>query len=265
MLLDLDLNNLALIFGGEMNRVKEMLAEGKAAIGAAGFVGDDTGFLAGSGFDFLLFDTQHAPVEIKQLRAPIAGMQGREAIPIVRVGENRADQICYALDQGAKGIIVPMVNNRAEAEDMVRWCKYPFDGVRSSAGVSGEWGEFDSYREYMDAVNEQLLIIPMIETMEALDSIEDILSVDGIDVMLIGPSDLSINLDVPLDYTNVKYQKALDRIASASIDAGVVPGLYFVPPGLEPKKLVERGFRFFTLPWRAWAKEGIKNGLELMK
>ena len=66
MLLDLDLNNLALIFGGEMNRVKEMLAEGKAAIGAAGFVGDDTGFLAGSGFDFLLFDTQHAPVEIKQ-------------------------------------------------------------------------------------------------------------------------------------------------------------------------------------------------------
>ena len=248
-----------------MNRVKEMLAEGKAAIGAAGFVGDDTGFLAGSGFDFLLFDTQHAPVEIKQLRAPIAGMRGREAIPIVRVGENRADQICYALDQGAKGIIVPMVNNRAEAEDMVRWCKYPFDGVRSSAGVSGEWGEFDSYREYMDAVNEQLLIIPMIETMEALDSIEDILSVDGIDVMLIGPSDLSINLDVPLDYTNVNYQKALDRIASASIDAGVVPGLYFVPPGLEPKELVERGFRFFTLPWRAWAKEGIKNGLELMK
>ena len=105
----------------------------------------------------------------------------------------------------------------------------------------------------------------MIETVEALDSIEDILSVAGIDVLLIGPSDLSINLGVPLDYNNPKYQKALDRIAEASIRAGVVPGLYFVPPGLEPSDLVARGFRFFTLPWRGWAKDGIKAGLELMK
>ena len=117
----------------------------------------------------------------------------------------------------------------------------------------------------MDAVNEQLLVVPMIETVEALDAIEEILAVKGIDVLLIGPSDLSINLDVALDYTNSKYQDALDRIAEASINAGVAPGLYFVPPGLEPKELIERGFRFFTLPWRGWAKEGIKAGLELTK
>ena len=84
-------------------------------------------------------------------------------------------------------------------------------------------------------------------------------------MLLIGPSDLSINLDVALDYTNSKYQEALDRIAEASMNGGVVPGLYFVPPGLEPKGLIERGFRFFTLPWRGWAKEGIKAGLELTK
>ena len=248
-----------------MNRVKEILKEGGAVIGSAAFPGDDVAFLADSGFDFLLFDTQHAPVEIKQLGPVIRLMRGREGVPIVRVGENRADQICYALDQGAKGIIVPMVNSAKEAEDMVRWCKYPHEGVRSSAGMSGEWGEFESYRDYMDAVNEQLLVVPMIETVEALDAIEEILGVKGIDVLLIGPSDLSINLDVALDYTNSKYQEALDRIAEASMNAGVVPGLYFVPPGLEPKELIERGFRFFTLPWRGWAKEGIKAGLELTK
>ena len=145
-----------------MNHVKDLLKSGGTAIGAGASVNTDVRFLADSGFDFLLFDTQHAPVEIKQLQPALAAMRGREAIPIVRVGENRADQICYALDLGAKGIVVPMVNTKEEAADMVQWCKYPFDGVRSSAGMRGEWGEFQNYREYMDAVNEQLLIIPMI-------------------------------------------------------------------------------------------------------
>ena len=111
-----------------MNRVKKILRGGGAVIGSAAFPGDDVAFLADSGFDFLLFDTQHAPVEIKQLGAVIRSMRGREGVPIVRVGENRADQICYALDQGAKGIIVPMVNSAKEVEDMVRWCKYPHEG-----------------------------------------------------------------------------------------------------------------------------------------
>ena len=137
-----------------MNTVKDLLQSGKTAIGASASVGTDVGFLADSGYDFLLFDTQHSPVEIKELRPQLQAMRGKNAIPIVRVGENRADQICYALDIGAKGIIVPMVNTKAEAADMVQWCKYPFAGVRSSAGPRGEWGEFQSYREYMDAVNE---------------------------------------------------------------------------------------------------------------
>ena len=165
------------------------------------------------------------------------------------------------LDIGAKGIIVPMVNTKAEAEDVVRFCKYPFDGVRSSAGMRGEWGEFDSYRAYMDAVNAQQLVIPMIETVEAMTNLEAILSVPGIDVLLIGPSDLSINLDVALDHPNPKYQSALKTIASAGADAGVVPGLYFIPPGFEPGHFMEIGFRFFTLPWNGWAAEGVQSGL----
>ncbi|TFH17717.1 hypothetical protein E4H04_04525, partial [Candidatus Bathyarchaeota archaeon] len=187
------------------------------------------------------------------------------AIPIIRVGDNQQDQICYALDIGAKGIIVPMVNSKEEAVHMVKCCKYPFEGIRSSAGMRGEWGEFKNYREYMDAFNEQILVIPMIETVESLTHIDDIVSVPGVDVLLVGPSDLSINLNIALDYHNPKYREALDKIVNSCENAGVVPGMYFIPPGQDPSDFVERGFKFFTLPWSQWATAGIKNGLAAIK
>ena len=244
-----------------MNLMRDKLKAGEVAVGTSAFIDSETRFLAGAGFDFLLFDTQHSPVEIKQLQAPITAMRGQQAIPIVRVGENLAEQICYALDLGAKGIVVPMVNSAAEAEAMVKSCKYPFDGIRSSAGMRGEWGRFENYRDYMDAVNEQVLIIPMVETVEALDNLEAIVTVPGVNALLIGPSDLSINLDVPLDYKNPKYHAALDKIASTCRANDVAPGMYFVPPGIEPQALIDKGFQFFAIPWNGWAKAGIENGI----
>ena len=244
-----------------MHRTKDKLKAGETVVGTTAGATSDARFLANAGFDFVLFDTPHSTDDIKSLGRAVGGTRGTDASPIIRVGDLRPDQICYALDVGAKGIIVPMVNTKAEAEAMVNWCKYPFAGARSSAGMRGEWGEFSDYREYMDAVNEQLLIIPMIETQEALDGIDEILSVPGIDVLLVGPSDLSINIDVPLDYTNPKYHAALDKIAAACKAVDVAPGMFFVPPGIPPAELMAKGFRFFTLPWAGWASDGIKNGL----
>ncbi|MCY4094888.1 MAG: aldolase/citrate lyase family protein [Gammaproteobacteria bacterium] len=248
-----------------MNHVKEILQSGKTAIGTTASPNSETRFLAGAGFDFLLFDTQHSPVEIKQLGAAIGAMRGRTASPIVRVGENRADQICYALDVGARGIIVPMVNSADEAHDVVSFCRYPFAGVRSSAGMRGEWGEFKDYRAYMDAVNEQLVILPMIETQEAMDNLDEIVKVPGVDVVLVGPSDLSINLGVPLDYTSTTYKDALTRIGSTCQDAGIAAGMFFVPPGITPATLVDLGFRFFTMPWEGWASRGVTDGIAALR
>ena len=165
-----------------MNHVKDLLNAGGTAIGTTAGANSEVRFLANAGFDFVLFDTQHSTDDIKGLARAVAATRGAAGSPIIRVGDLRPDQICYALDIGAKGIVVPMVNTPAEAADMVKWCKYPFEGARSSAGMRGEWGEFKSYREYMDAVNEQLLVVPMIETQEALDAIDEILGVAGIDV-----------------------------------------------------------------------------------
>src|SRR3954463_7456204 len=158
-------------------------------------------------------------------------MRGKQAAPLVRVAANQAYQICFALDAGARGIVVPMVNTRAEAEAMVRACRYFPLGNRSNAGVRGEWGEFKNYRDYMDAVNNELLIVPMIETNQALENLDAIASVPGVDVLLIGPSDLSIELGVPLDYQCDIYQRALDKIAAIAARHGTAV-MYFIPPGM---------------------------------
>ena len=188
-------------------------------------------------------------------------MRGKQAAPMVRVAANQAELICFALDAGARGIVAPMVNTRAEAEAMVRACRYYPLGNRSNAGVRGEWGEFPKYRDYLDAVNNGLVIAPMIETKQALENLDAIASVPGVDVLLIGPSDLSIELDVPLDYKCDSYQRALDKIAAAAAKHGIAAGMYFIPPDMDPNFFVRKGFRFFTIPWGPWAKAGIQNGL----
>ena len=165
-----------------------------------------------------------------------------------------------------------MVNTKEEAEAMVRACKYAPLGDRSNAGLRGDWGinvqEYstkEKYREYLDMYNDEVLIAPMIETQQAIDNIDEILSVDGIDVLLIGPSDLSIELGVSLDFEGSEYEKGLDIIAEACKRHGVVPGMYFIPPTMDPNFFVDKGYKFFTMPWGNWANQGISEGLKSIK
>lgn len=248
-----------------MNAIKNAIKSGRTVVGTAGAPNVDVSVLAEAGYDFLLFDTQHSPWEIKQLAPPIQAMRGKPAAPLVRVGANRAELICYALDAGARGIVAPMVNTREEAEAMVRACRYYPLGNRSNAGVRGEWGECASYREYMDTVNREVVVVPMIETNQALENLDAIAAVPGVDVLLIGPSDLSIELGVPLDYQCAVYQHALDRIAASAAKHGIAAGMYFIPPEMDPNFFVEKGFKFFTMPWGPWATAGIRNALAGIK
>jgi 4-hydroxy-2-oxoheptanedioate aldolase len=248
-----------------MNAFKNSIKSSRTVVGTTAGPNIDVSVLADAGFDFILFDTQHSPYEIKQLAPSIQAMRGKKAAPVVRVAANQADQICFALDAGARGIIAPMINTRAEAEAMVRACRYYPLGNRSNAGVRGEWGEFPKYRDYLDTVNRELVIVPMIETRQALENLDAIASVPGVDALLIGPSDLSIELDVPLDYACDTYLHALDKIASTAAKHGIAAGMYFIPPGMEPNFFVEKGFKFFTMPWGPWATMGIQNALAGIK
>src|SRR5258708_27602163 len=108
----------------QMNAIKDSIKSGRTVVGTAGAPNVDVSILADAGYDFLLFDTQHSPWEIKQMQPPIQAMRGKQAAPLVRVAANQAYQICFALDAGARGIIAPMVNASAHAQAMVRACAY---------------------------------------------------------------------------------------------------------------------------------------------
>src|SRR5205807_9055162 len=169
-----------------MNAIKDSIKSGRTVVGTTVTPNVDVSILADAGYDFLLFDTQHSAWEIKQLQPSIQTMRGKQAAPLVRVAANQAYQICFALDAGARGIDVPMVNTREEAEAAVRACRYFPLGNRSNAGVRGEWGEYKNYRDYLDAVNNELVIVTMIETNQAIAHIDATASVAAIDVLLFG-------------------------------------------------------------------------------
>src|SRR5262250_545462 len=173
-----------------MNTIKDSIKSDRTIVGTTAGPNVDVSILADAGYDFVLFDTQHSAWEIKQLQPSIQAMRGKQAAPLVRVAGNHADQICFALDAGARGIVVPMVNTSAEAEAAVRACRYFPLGNRSNAGVRGEWGEFKNYRDYLDTVNNELVIVPMIETNQSLENLDAIASAPGVDVLLVSPSDL---------------------------------------------------------------------------
>src|SRR6202163_3252027 len=107
-----------------MNAIKDSIKSRRTVVGTAGAPTVDMSILADGGSDFLLFDTQHSPWEIKQLQPSIQAMRGKQAATGVRVAAKEAYQICFALDAGARAIIAPMVNTRAEAEVIVRACRH---------------------------------------------------------------------------------------------------------------------------------------------
>src|SRR3979411_56165 len=124
-----------------MNAIKDAIKAGRTVVGTTVTPNIDVSILAEAGYDFVLFDTQHSAWEIKQLQPSIQTMRGKQAVPLLPCAANQAYQICFALDPGARGVVVPMVNTSAEAEAAVRACRYFPLGNRSNAGVRRERGE----------------------------------------------------------------------------------------------------------------------------
>lgn len=229
------------------NRVKDMLKAGQASIGAWITIGnpDVAEIFSYAGFDWLLFDTEHSPLSIETLQHLIQAMDGTDTVPLVRVAWNDPVLIKRALDVGAYGIVVPWVNSKEDAFNAVRACRYPPTGIRGvGPRRASKYGL--EFKDYITSADEEILVVVQIETETAVNKVEEIFSVDGVDASLIGPADLSTSLGVFEQWDHPKFQGAVKRILNASEKAGVAPGI--VASYLEDanQRLAE-GFKFVSV------------------
>ncbi len=199
--------------------------------------------VAGEGFDYVCVDAQHGAIDYQATVALLQGIALGGSNPVVRVPWNEPGVIAKMLDAGAHGVIVPMVNTVAEAEAVVRACRYAPIGARSyGPTVVGL-----RHDDYVAWAAENVAVIAMIETAEAVRNVDDILAVPGIDAIYVGPADLSLTLGLPPRNNDDSpvFNEALQRIVAACRNRGVVPGAHCV--GGVARRRAEQGFRLLTV------------------
>ncbi len=193
--------------------------------------------MAGAGFDWLTVDMEHSAVGIEQAQRLIQVIELAGAAPLVRVGDNDPVIIKRVLDAGAHGVIVPMVNSRADAERAVAAAYYPPRGMRGVglARAQDYGADFEGYRKRSEM---QTVVFVQIEHIQAVNNLEAILATDGVDGFIVGPYDLSGSLGVPGQFEHPDVVSALARIREVSRSAKPVPGYHWVPS--DPSGAVEK-------------------------
>ena len=226
------------------NPLRARWAAGEAAIGGWLTIPNQltAELAAAADLDYLCIDMQHGLIDFSDVVHMLTAVTAGGVTPIVRVPENSTANISTALDAGAIGVIVPLVNSVEEAASVVAACRYPPLGERSygatrAAAVEGP--------DYYDRANEEVVCIPMIETVQAVEDLDNILSIPGIDVAYVGPSDLSISMGYRPGTTAAPFLAMLDRIVEACDRHGVVPAIQASPS--TAAGCLERGFRMVTV------------------
>jgi 2-keto-3-deoxy-L-rhamnonate aldolase RhmA len=227
------------------NPVKQLLAAGKPAIGAVISTNsvEVAAHTASLGFDFLWFELEHSPITLENLRHIVLATRGLKAIPIARPPVNELWQAKRVLDAGALGVIFPFTNTPELARQAVAACRYPPRGLRGS-GASLAQLRWPAPEGYYDFADREVLVIAMIEDAQGVENIDAIAATPGLDVLFIGPSDLSFSLGLRGEMNHPKHRQAIARIVAAAKRHGKVLGR----PALTQSDLTrftQQGFQFF--------------------
>ncbi|MBI3586020.1 MAG: hypothetical protein HY088_02690 [Ignavibacteriales bacterium] len=198
------------------NKLKRALKEGKNLIGTMLVEIRQPAvmqFLANAGFDFVLIDNEHGPFNLETIAELSRAAKFVGLTPIVRVPDITYTYVTQALDSGAQGVMIPRITNVQQVKDVIQMMKYPPAGKRGTVLGRGHT-EFKSgsLAEMMATANEESLLVVQIETKQALDTIEEIISVPGVDVAFIGPTDLSVALGVPGAMNDPTLIAAIEKI-----------------------------------------------------
>lgn len=197
-----------------------------------------------AGYDYVCIDMQHGLASYTDAVAMLQALGRSAAAPVVRVPWNEPGIIGRVLDAGALGVIIPMVNDAQEAERAVAACRYAPAGSRSFGPLTAMTRHGV---QYLGTANQQVACIPMIETVEAVERIDEILAVPGIDAVYVGPSDLSLTMGLPplADHDDADFLDALATVVDSCNRNGVVPGVH-ASPALAAAR-AKQGFRMITV------------------
>lgn len=228
------------------NRVKAQLRAGDPSLGTFMSLGSALGAeqLAHLGFDWLMIDQEHGAIDATLTQSLLQAVSTTDTVPLVRVPWNSGDWIKRALDAGAYGVLVPMVNDRADAQAAVAATRYPPLGTRS---IGGSRPRLYGGADYVQHANDEILLVVQIESAAAVVNAREILSVPGIDAYFIGPGDLCASLGLPntWDPDFPEYWDALEHVRAAAEEAGVPGGVHASPH--RAREMVERGYRFVAI------------------
>lgn len=234
------------------NRLKSMLDAGTPAYGPTCTLGtpETVEIACQAGFDWVFIDGQHGAFSRGAIRESIRAAQTTDVTPIVRPSaSNGPGEIEWILDQGAEGIVCPMVNTAAEAKQIVRSSYYAPKGCRS-VGAGRCVTHFGS--DYRQRANDALLVVVMIEHVEAVENIDQIVAVEGISGVKIGISDLTSSLGYSFEdiaQGNVPgLEDAVQRVAQATLAAGKIPGIFCLNAE-DALRRVEQGFRLVSIDY----------------
>ena len=227
------------------NTVRLKLKSGDAVVGT--LAGLDlpaaNRILAESGFDFILIDTQHSFIDPTMLSR--MGLQMGHKDIIVRVISNEPWLIGQALDIGADGVVVPMTETAEDVERAIHAAKYPPRGMRSW-GSSARADKYDGVGRYAEIANDETLVWPQIESVTAVENIDEILAIDGVDGIMIGPADLGLTMGILPHQWNDEHEAMIQHILDKCNEHGIPWGMFTSTYEIATKWL-ERGGKIATV------------------
>lgn len=229
------------------NPLRTLWSQGKAAVNGWLAIPDSfaTETMAHQGWDSLTIDMQHGVVDYQAMLGMLQAISTTPVVPVVRVPWLEPGILMKALDAGAYGVICPMVNTREDAQKLVAYTHYAPQGTRSFGPIRATlYGGAD----YARHANATIVTFAMIETAQALDNLDAILSVEGLDAIYIGPSDLSLSLGCrpQFDEVDPKAAQAIDHILARAKAHGIVAGIHNGVPEVALARIA-KGFQFVTV------------------
>ncbi len=229
------------------NQVRQKLLNGESVIGLqVGLASPHvTELLAHSGFDWLALEMEHTSIDSRDLEYMMMAMNGTETIPLVRPSVDVPHDIQKALDAGAMGVFAPMIKTAADAEAIVKATRYPPEGTRGCGPLRASRYTLD-YDDYLARANEHMLVTFILETKEALENLEEIMSVPGVDALYFGPFDLCYSMGLnPLNLPMPEIEEEIDRAVELSKKTGVAVGIGAGTPE-ELNRRLDQGMRFMS-------------------